>query len=321
MPGYALLFPGQGSQYVGMGQDLYTSSAAARAVFDEADQLWQGSLLRLVFEGPADELTATVNAQPALYVTSAACWAALQEALGGPSASQPAAVAGHSVGEYSALAAAGAFSFRTGLELVQKRGEAMKAAGQLRPGGMAAVLGLDPAAVEGACQEGSRQTGEAVVIANDNAPGQIVISGTSAALRAASEIARAKGAKRVIPLAVSIASHSPLMEPAAVRFAPFLREASLQLPRLPVIANRDARPLATADAVIAELDGQLTSAVRWTASVQCMAQQGITAFIEVGPKDVLTGLLKRIAPAATAIPCGTVGGVEQAARFLRQETR
>jgi len=302
-----------------MGEDLYRVSPAARAVFDEADLAWQGEFKRVVFEGPAETLTDTVNAQPALFVVSMACWAALREALGASLDGRPAFVAGHSLGEYSALAAAGAFSFATGLWLVRERGQAMKAAGDAQPGGMAAVLGLDAQAVADACQEAVAQTGGVAVIANDNAPGQIVISGTVEAVRVAGEIAKASGARRVVPLAVSIGSHSPLMEVARARFAPALRQADLHPPRLPVIGNRDARPLTSVDEVVTELDLQLISPVRWTASIEHMIEQGVSTFVEVGPKDVLTGLLKRIAPAAAAVSCGSVSGVEQAAQLLRQQ--
>jgi len=317
MPGFALVFPGQGSQYVGMGRDLYAASPAARAVFDEADQAWGGPLSQLMFEGPAETLTDTVNAQPALFVMSMACWAALGEALAGLQV-QPAFVAGHSLGEYTALAAAGAFTFQTGFQLVRERGLAMKAAGEARPGGMAAILGLDAETVAALCREASAQTGEPVAVANDNAPGQIVISGAHEAVRTASDLAKAHGAKRVVPLAVSVAPHSPLMEPAAARFAPFLRQADLRSPRLPVVGNRQARPLTTVDEILDELTEQLTSQVRWTESIRYIEAQGISTFIEVGPKDVLTGLVKRIAPTATCIPCGSVSGVDQAAQLLRR---
>jgi [acyl-carrier-protein] S-malonyltransferase len=317
MPGFALLFPGQGSQYVGMGQDLYVSSPAARAVFEEADLMWQGRLRRVVFEGPAEELTDTVNAQPALYVTSMACWAALREALGGASSILPEFVAGHSLGEYTALAVSGAYSFETGLRLVTERGRAMKAAGEVQPGSMAAILGLGAEDVAEACRRAEAQTHETVVIANDNAPGQLVVSGTTAAVSAAAEFARALGARRAITLAVSIASHSPLMRDAVERFGPVLRQAEMSAPALPVLANRSARALATTDEVLAELEGQLTSPVRWTETIEYMVGHGIDTFVEVGPKDVLTGLLKRIAPAATGIACGDLAGVARAAEVLR----
>lgn len=319
MPGFALLFPGQGSQYVGMGQDLYASSPAARAVFDEADLASHGQLKRVIFEGPSEELTDTANAQPALYVTSMACWAALREALGHAMAAQPRFVAGHSLGEYTALAVSGAYSFADGLKLVSERGRVMKTAGEAQPGAMAAILGLSAEEVAEACRQAEAQAQQTVVVANDNAPGQIVISGTTAAVRAAGEAARSLGAKRALPLAVSIASHSPLMRGAVERFRPVLRQAQVSAPMLPAVANRSARPLATADEVVAELEGQLTSPVRWTESIEYMLGHGITAFLEIGPKDVLTGLLKRIAPHAAGIACGDLDGVARAAEFLRQQ--
>ena len=316
MPGYALVFPGQGSQYIGMGRDLHASSPAARAVFDEADTASQGLLTRLIFGGPAEQLTDTVNAQPAIFAVSMACWAALRASAG---VLEPAFVAGHSLGEYSALAAAGVFSFATGLHLVRERGRVMKDAGQAQPGGMAAILGLSAEDVSALCRQATEATGAPVVAANDNAPGQIVISGAHEAVQAASELAKGRGAKRVLPLAVSIAPHSPLMQPAAEHLAPILRQTEFRAPHPPVIGNVGARPLTCADQVMAELYAQLTSPVCWTDSIRFLVGEGISTFIEVGPKDVLTGLIKRIAPEATCIPCGTVEGVEQATRLLREQ--
>ena len=313
MPGFALLFPGQGSQHVGMGRDLYEASPAARAVLN-GDGC--AGLSRLMFEGPADTLTDTANAQPALLVASLACWAALQEALAGRLQAPPAFVAGHSMGEYTALAVAGALSTPAALRLVQARGQAMKAAGDAQPGGMAAILGLDAQTVAALCDQARAETSAPVVVANDNAPGQVVISGAQAAVQAATELARAAGARRVVPLAVSIAAHSPLMELAAERFRPALRQAELRPAAVPVVGNVSARPLVAAEDLIAELDAQLTSPVRWTDSVRYMVEQGVSVFVEVGPKDVLTGLVRRIAPQATCVACGTVEGVQQAARVL-----
>jgi [acyl-carrier-protein] S-malonyltransferase len=317
MPGYAMIFPGQGSQYVGMGRDLYTTSPAAKAVFAAADEAWRGSLTHIIFEGPAESLTDTSNAQPALYVMSLACRAALQEAMGTKTSCQPAYVAGHSLGEYSALGMAGVFSFAEGLKLVRARGQAMRAAGDVQPGGMAAILGLDTPVVAGLCRETSVQTGQPVVIANDNAPGQVVISGAREAVAAVGERAKALGAKRVLPLAVSVAAHSPLMGSVMQGFGPVLRSAQIDVPRISVIGNVQAQPLTTASQVVAELDAQLTSPVRWVDSVQYMVAHGIHTFIEMGPKEVLAGLVKRIVPDATCVSCGSVPGVEQAAQFLQ----
>lgn len=318
MPGLALIFPGQGSQYVGMGQELYAASPAARAVFDEAARAGFGGTLRLMFEGPAAQLTETVNAQPALFIASLACHAALYEALGEDGAAgRPDLLAGHSLGEYSALAVAGAFSLQTGLHLVQERGQAMRVAGEARPGTMAAVLGLPTELVSSLCEEVGSTSGEVAVVANDNAPGQIVIAGTPAGVEAASQLARARGAKRVVPLAVSVGAHSPLMEPARARFAPTLRSSAIGAPHPPVVGNCHARPLTSAQDVLEELEAQLVSPVRWVATIQYMIERGVSTFIEVGPKDVLTGLGKRIAPAATFVPCGTLAEVQQAAALLR----
>ncbi len=313
---FAVLFPGQGSQYVGMGQEVYAATAAARRVYDAAAVAGHGALQALAFAGPAEELTDTVNAQPALFVCSMACWAALVEALG--EAVRPAFAAGHSMGEYTALAVAGALTFDAGLRLVSERGRAMRAAGEAQPGMMAAVLGLDAAAVERVCRQAAAQTGGVVVVANDNAPGQVVISGTPEGVGAAGEAARAQGARRVVPLAVSIGAHSPLMERARARFAGVLAQAAVEPPAVPVIGNRQARPLATAAEVREELEGQLISPVRWTETIRYLVERGISTFIEVGPKDVLTGLGRRIAPEATFVPCGTADEVQQAARLLRE---
>ena len=194
----------------------------------------------------------------------------------------------------------------------------MRRAGEERPGSMAAILGMDADAVSAVCREASTQVREPVVVANDNAPGQIVISGTPRGVQAAGDLARAKGARRVVPLAVSIAAHSPLMEPAVALFAPCLRQVKWNPPLTPVIGNREARPLATVDDVLLELERQLVSPVQWTASIRYMVERGVTAFIEVGAKDVLTGLVKRIEPSVTCLPCGNMSGVEQAAQLVRE---
>mgnify|MGYP000050081462 CR=1 FL=1 len=219
---------------------------------------------------------------------------------------------------FIALGVAGAFSFAAGLGLVIERGRAMRRAGEERPGSMAAILGMDADAVSAVCREASTQVREPVVVANDNAPGQIVISGTPRGVQAAGDLARAKGARRVVPLAVSIAAHSPLMEPAVALFAPCLRQVKWNPPLTPVIGNREARPLATVDDVLLELERQLVSPVQWTASIRYMVERGVTAFIEVGAKDVLTGLVKRIEPSVTCLPCGNMSGVEQAAQLVRE---
>jgi len=289
----AFLFPGQGAQQVGMGRDLYDAHPAAREVYDEADRILGFSLSRLCFEGPEETLTDTLNAQPALFTTSMACWRAL-EAVAPGAFPAPSFVAGHSLGEYSALAAAGALDFAAGLGLVRERGRLMKLAGERSPGGMAAILGLDDAVVDEVCQQALNETDGFVQAANYNAPGQIVISGDKAALEQAMAVANDAGARRVVRLAVSIASHSPLMACIADEFRLAVESTPLRDPAVPVVANVTARPLASVAAIREEMVGQLTSPVCWVASVQYILNEGVTTFVELGPGQVLTGLLKRI---------------------------
>ena len=297
----AFIFPGQGSQIVGMGRDLAAQHPAAAAIFAEADTVLGFPLSRLCFEGPSDVLTDTINAQPAILAASVA---ALQAWTAAGEIPAPRFVAGHSMGEYSALYAAGTLSLADGLRLVRERGRLMKRAGEAQPGGMAAVLGLDRTRLQAVCSQAAQETGAVVQIANDNAPGQIVISGDKAALERAGELAKAAGAKRVIPLAVSIAAHSPLMQSALADFRSAVEATPLKPPALAVVSNVQARPLESLAAIREELVLQLISPVRWHESVAWMESQGVTTFIEVGPGTVLTGLVKRIAPAARTANVG-----------------
>lgn len=253
------------------------------------------SLSELCFYGPEEALTDTVNQQPALYVTSLAAWAVLQE-RGWPAAAY---VAGHSLGEFSALAAVSSLAFTDGLALVRKRGELMKAAGEAAPGEMAAILALDMAQVSELCAEAQEATGRPVQVANDNCPGQVVISGEREAVQEAVGRAREAGARKVITLPITIAAHSPLMEPAVEPFTEAIRQTPFSEPSVPVIGNTTARPLTDPEAIRAELAAQLTGSVRWTESMQFLRDQGVETFIEVGPGDVLTGLMKRIDRKAT----------------------
>lgn len=287
----AFVFPGQGSQQVGMGADLASAYPAARAVFQQADEILGFSLSTLCFEGPEDALNDTINTQPALYVMGAAILRVLEAELG---AARPAMVAGHSLGEFTALHAASALDFAGGLRLVRERGRLMKEAGVRSPGAMAAILGLDAEAVRALCAEVSAQSGQPLVLANDNCEGQLVISGGRAAVETAVSLAAERGAKRAIPLAVSVASHSPLMGAITDEFRAALDATEFSPPAIPVVGNVQARPLTDVAAIRAELAEQLTSTVRWTESVEVMRQAGITSFVELGPKDVLSGLIKRI---------------------------
>jgi len=301
----ALVFPGQGSQYVGMGRDLYETYPEARALFDEADGTLGFPLSKLCFEGPMLELGDTINTQPALLTVSVALLRIL-----GLSQLSPATVAGHSMGEYTALVAAGALDFADGLRLVRERGRVMKEAGEQNPGGMAAVLGLGAEALDEICQAASQETGGIVQLANYNSPGQIVISGHKEALGRALDLSKERGARRVIPLAVSIASHSPLMQPAADAFASVVAQVDFHQPRVPVVANVTAAPITTVAEIREELVEQLTSTVRWVESVQYMIAQGVTTFVEIGPKNVLTGLVRRIDKSVRTVNVENVEGVK-----------
>ncbi len=286
----AFVFPGQGSQKVGMGRALAEDVPAAAAVFAQADEALGFPLSRLCWEGPEADLNDTLNTQPALLVHSVAVLRALESR--GLSAN-PAFVAGHSLGEFSALVSAGALTFPEALRLVRERGRVMKEAGALRPGGMAAVLGAQVDVVDEACRRARASSGSAVEVANDNCPGQVVISGAEAGLAAATQELQAMGARRVIRLAVSIAAHSSLMAPAQQTFRLALASARVDDPRLPVLGNVSAAPLRTSAEIRADLEAQLTTRVRWTESVRTILAGGVTDFFEIGTGDVLAGLIRR----------------------------
>jgi [acyl-carrier-protein] S-malonyltransferase len=294
-----LLFPGQGSQLVGMGRDLADAYPEARRTFEEADDVLGTSLSRIMWEGPEDELTLTSNAQPAILTHSIAAYRVVGNRLGDVSLA-----AGHSLGEFSAYVAAGALSFADGVRTVRRRGELMQQSGQERPGTMAALLGLDDAEVENVCRDASAQGGECVA-ANYNSPGQLVISGDVETVERAMDLAKKAGAKRAVRLNVSGAFHSPLMSVAENGLQQQLDSVSLADPAFAVVSNVTAQPVRAAVEARRLLVAQLTSPVRWTASMRAMVEQGITRWFEIGPGNVLTGLLRRVDKSASSTPLGT----------------
>lgn len=289
----AYVFPGQGSQYVGMGKQLYETSLAARHIFHRADEVLGFPLSLLCFEGSQEELDDTINAQPAILTVSIACLETLKDRFNNLGrAIAPVLVAGHSMGEFTALVAAGVLDFEDALRLVRERGRLMKASSEQQPGGMAAIIGLDQETLNAVCAEA--QTAGIVALANDNSPGQTVLSGELAALQHAMELARARGAKLVQRLAVSIAAHSPLMQQAAQNFGETVRQINLRPPQVPLLSNISAQVLTSVDDLRQELSDQLTRPVQWTRSVQTAVSEGVDIFIEVGPRPVLSGLIRRI---------------------------
>jgi [acyl-carrier-protein] S-malonyltransferase len=287
----ALLFPGQGSQFVGMGRDLLAASPAARAVFEEADAALSFPLTKLCLEGPEAELARTANTQPAILTHSVAVHREL--VARSPEKLEGAAfAAGHSLGEYSANVATGALTFGDAVRLVRQRGEFMQDAVPVGVGAMAAVLGLAADQVVAACEEAAQ--GEAVEAVNFNSPEQTVIAGHAAAVARASEICKAKGAKRAIPLPVSAPFHSSLMRPAREHMEPLLAAASFRDPSLPIVTNVDAAPARSGAALRDALTRQIDAPVRWVETVRALAGAGVTRGLEIGPGAVLTGLVRRI---------------------------
>ena len=298
----AFIFPGQGSQVLGMGRALAETNQAAVEVFKQADDILGYSISELCWEGTNEVLNDTQHTQPALLTHSIAVLRAFQHRY---PIFEPAYTAGHSLGEFSALVAAGALTFPDALRLVRERGQAMKASGERQPGGMAAVLGLELAKVEEACRWISSSHEGSVWVANDNCPGQVVISGDQDGLAAASKRLVEQGARKVVHLAVSIASHSPIMKHAQERFNQILQTTPINQPQIPTIGNVTAKPLTSAYPVRNDLSAQLTSRVRWTESIQAMIDSGITTFLEMGPGNVLTGLLRRIDKSLTGLALNT----------------
>lgn len=303
---YVLLLPGQGSQRVGMGKDLYDAFPAARDAFHTVDDAVGSALSTLAFDGPVDELTRTLNAQPALLAHSAAVWAVVRDAIG-PSVR---AAAGHSLGEFSAYYVAGAYDLADAARIVRRRGTLMYEQGLARPGAMAAIIGMLSVSIETICEQASAE-GAVVVPANYNSGEQVVISGEVAGVDRAMLLAKAAGAKRCLPLPVSGAFHSPLMESAVAGLTAVLDTARWLDPKLPVVANVNAEPVTNAARARTLLVEQLTAPVQWMrVMLRLAALYPNATFVEIGAGHVLTGLARRIAPEIKTAPCGTVGEIE-----------
>jgi [acyl-carrier-protein] S-malonyltransferase len=310
----AFVFPGQGSQAVGMGKPLADAFPAARHVFEEVDEALRQNLSALMFEGPEADLTLTANTQPALMAVSMAVVRVLETEFGLELPRIASHVAGHSLGEYSALAASGALDIAQAARLLRLRGDAMQRAVPVGAGAMAALLGLDLAAAQDVARDAAQ--GDVCDCANDNAPGQVVVSGTKAAVERAVEIAKAKGAKRAVMLQVSAPFHCALMRPAADAMAEALAAATIAPPRVPVVANVTAAPVSDPDAIRDLLVRQVTGLVRWRECVSALKALGVASLVECGAGKVLTGLAKRIEPDLAALALGAPADIEAFAKTV-----
>ena len=302
-PQVAYLFPGQGAQAVGMGRELYDQSPAARSVFHQVDMALERPLTKLLFNGPEEELRQTVNAQPAIMAVSLACIKAMEERLGPEAMPQPVVMAGHSLGEYTALAAAGVLSVAETAQLVRVRGELMEEACQRNPGTMAAILGLDQMTLE----EIARETG--TYVSNINTAEQIVISGERMAVARALDLAAARGAKRTIPLGVGGAFHSALMEPATAGLIEMFDRVQFSDPKIPIVANCTGQPMTDAGSIKQELVSQICGCVQWKRSVDYIVGSGVSSFIEVGPGKALGGMVKRISGGTKVTSVGDIESI------------
>ncbi len=325
MPVHAFIFPGQGSQFAGMGRDLAAAFAPAREVFEEVDEALGEKLSKLMFSGPVEELTLTQNAQPALMAVSLAVLRVLEHEGGWRLADRATLVAGHSLGEYSALAAAGSFGIADTARLLRLRGNAMQKAVPAGKGGMAALLGVEleqaheicaAAAPVPAAEGEATPSDEVIAVANDNGGGQVVISGAAGAIARAIDIAKARGVKRAMPLPVSAPFHCSLMRPAAEAMGEALERATIAAPSVPLVANVTAAKVTTPDRIRALLVEQVTATVRWRESVQAMAAIGVDSFVELGAGRVLSGLNKRIAPDAASRSAGSPDEIEALLKAL-----
>jgi [acyl-carrier-protein] S-malonyltransferase len=312
----SFVFPGQGSQAVGMGRALSEAFGAARETFQEIDDALSQKLTRLMFEGPESDLTLTENTQPALMAVSLAVMRVLEREGGFKAADKLAFVAGHSLGEYSALAAAGALGLAEAARLLKRRGQAMQKAVPVGEGAMAALLGVDLPAAQEIAAAAAKDSGEVCATANDNAPGQVVLSGSKKAIDRAIVIAPEKGAKRAIPLSVSAPFHCPLMQPAADEMAEALAKAKIAAPAVPLIANVTARHVSDPETIRGLLVKQVTGMVRWRESVTYMKEQGVGKITEIGAGKVLAGLVKRIDKEIEASSVGEPGDIEALLKVL-----
>jgi [acyl-carrier-protein] S-malonyltransferase len=304
----AFVFPGQGSQYAGMGFDLYNDFSSAREVFEKADAALKFPLSQLCFRGPEEELKQTINVQPAILTTSIACLSAAQEVCG-DSFPSPAFVAGHSLGEYAALVAAKTMTLTDAVQLVRERGRLMQRASKQHQGGMLAIIGLDKNAVEEVCLRSGCE------ISNINSPGQIVISGSINVLPLASKLAKTKGPCRVIPLKVGGAFHSRLMQPIADEFRQIILNLPLHPPVIPLVANMSARPASNITAIQEELCGQLCHCVQWQSCVEYMTNNAVSFFYEIGPGRVLSNLIKHTIPNAQCVNISNTDNIRQLAKM------
>jgi [acyl-carrier-protein] S-malonyltransferase len=310
----AFLFPGQGSQKVGMGKSFYDGFPEARAVFEQANARLGFDLAALCFEGPEETLKETENAQPALFTTSVAAWNCLQAVC----PHRPDAVAGHSVGEYAALVAAGTLTFEEGVTLVRMRGELMRDAARQRPGAMSALLGIEANAARAACEEAQTEGAGIVGVANYNGGGQIVISGETSAVARAGEIAKSLGAKRVLPLPVSGGFHSPLMVTAGDALFTTLSKTTFRKPQIPIVSNVTAQVVQMPDDLTGGLTMQVSRSVRWEESMQFLLRDGVDTFIELGSGEVLSGLMKRIEKSARTCSVQDADSLQNACQLLQE---
>jgi [acyl-carrier-protein] S-malonyltransferase len=312
---FSLLLPGQGSQYVSMGKDIYDQFSSAKSLFDDADEILNMTLSKICFEGPSELLNDTAITQPAVFVTSCALLKVLEQKYGQPLV--PTAVAGHSLGEYTALVASGSISFADGLKLVQTRGQLMKSAGEISEGGMTAVIGANIDLLSSLLNKITDSTGQILKIANDNCPGQLVVSGSPGALQEFKNHYKESGAKFIKRLPVSVACHTSLMASAQKEFDIILKDTAINQSSINVIANTSAKPIREPKEIRKELTDQLCGQVLWTQTITFLGQSGCNHFLEVGPGKVLSGLTKRTLPQSECVSFGNITQLDSAVEFMK----